>query len=101
MRERERKNYRHLAFGSLEAQYREFHHKAKIKKNTKKQKDFSFLQLDYINIYTYSHSYRGSCVRRVYMFSLRELAPNLSLIDFIKNVNALLVNIFFVLVCWL
>lgn len=26
------------------------------------------------------------------MFSLRELVPNLSLIDFIKNVNALLVN---------
>lgn len=32
------------------------------------------------------------------MFSLRELGPNLSLIDFIKNVNALLVN-FFCKVC--
>lgn len=90
------RNYRDLAW----RHDREFHHKAKRKKiKHKKQKTFHFCSLTHI--YT-TIFIRGSCVRRVYMFSLRELGPNLSLIDFIKNVNALLVK-FFVkyVVCWL
>ena len=81
--------------GSFTTKQRE--RKKKIKH--KKQKTFHFCSLTHI--YT-TIFIRGSCVRRVYMFSLRELGPNLSLIDFIKNVNALLVK-FFVkyVVCWL
>lgn len=62
------------------------------KNKTHKQKTFHFCSLTHI--YT-TIFIRGSCVRRVYMFSLRELGPNLSHIDFIKNVNALLVIFYF------
>lgn len=66
------------------------------KNKTHKQKTFLFCSLTHI--YT-TIFIRGSCVRRVYMFSLRELGPNLSHIDFIKNVNALLVNSFVSMLC--
>lgn len=76
---------------------REVHHNAKKekKKLTKTKRLFIFAAwLIYILPFLF-----GACVRRVYMFSLRELGPNLSHIDFILNVNALLVNIFFCKVC--
>lgn len=87
------RNYRDLAW----RHDREFHHKAKKKKiKHKKQKTFHFCSLTHI--YT-TIFIRGSCVRRVYVFSLRELGPNLSLIDFIKNVNALIVKLFCKVCC--